>query len=239
MSEQVIVEVTLPAPVEEVWRALRDPAEVRRWFGWEHDGIAAEIREIFVEHAEADEERRTLAWETGDRFALTARGGQTVLRVTRPAPAGGASWDGVYDDITEGWIAFVQQLRFALARHRGQDRRTVFVGGHAATSGTATVDAVLGLPDGADAPGSAYKAALAGGEVVSGQVWHRAAHQAGVTVDQYGDGLVVVMEYDAATRPPHGGADVVVTTYGLDEAAHAAVAQRWEAWWRGQAAADQ
>ena len=34
MSEPVRIEVTVAAPVEEVWRALRDPAQLRRWHGW-------------------------------------------------------------------------------------------------------------------------------------------------------------------------------------------------------------
>lgn len=32
-----------------------------------------------------------------------------------------------YDDIGEGWITFVQQLRFALTRHRGEARATHYL----------------------------------------------------------------------------------------------------------------
>lgn len=235
MNDQVIVEVTLPAPIDTVWRALRDPAEVRRWFGWDYDGIDDEIRLIFDETVEVDEEARVLAWEQGDRFTLTERGDETVLRVTRAAPAEGASWDEVYDDITEGWIAFVQQLRFALARHPGEERRTVFVGGAVAHADTATVEAVTGLHDEALTPGSPYKATVAIGEVLTGEVWHRGAYQTGLTVDQYGDGLVIVMTQGAPPRPPHAGAGVIVTTYGLDDAAFAEVERQWTTWWRERA----
>lgn len=34
-SDPIIVEVTVAAPPDAVWRALRDPAEIRRWHGWE------------------------------------------------------------------------------------------------------------------------------------------------------------------------------------------------------------
>ena len=40
------------------------------------------------------------------------------MRVTRAAPAG--SWDGVYDEVNEGWLTFVQQLRFYLERNPGR-----------------------------------------------------------------------------------------------------------------------
>jgi hypothetical protein len=40
-------------------------------------------------------------------------------------------WDGVYDEVNEGWLTFFQQLRFYLERHPGQERRTV----HVATGG--------------------------------------------------------------------------------------------------------
>jgi len=61
------------------------------------------------------------------RLALEDRDGQTVVRLLRAAPEGSDSWDGVYDDINEGWLTFVQQLRFMLERHPGEERETVHV----------------------------------------------------------------------------------------------------------------
>jgi hypothetical protein len=57
-------------------------------------------------------------------IALEDRGDTTVVRLTRAAPAGQDGWDGVYDEVNEGWLTFFQQLRFYLERHAGQDRRT-------------------------------------------------------------------------------------------------------------------
>ena len=125
MSDPIIVEVVIEAPVETVWRALRDRDEIRRWFGWEYDGFDEEIEFIFFQASKVDDEARVLDGGPSGVIALEDRGDRTVVRVTRAAPAG--SWDGVYDEINEGWLTFFQQLRFYLERHPGQDRRTLHV----------------------------------------------------------------------------------------------------------------
>ena len=125
MSDPVIVEIVIAAPVEAVWRALRDPAEIRNWFGWEYEGLEEEIRFIFLEASTADDDAHVLDGGSEGVIALEDRGDQTVVRVTRAAPAG--SWDGVYDEVNEGWLTFFQQLRFYLERHPGQERRTLHV----------------------------------------------------------------------------------------------------------------
>lgn len=226
-----LIEVTIAAPIEAVWHALRDPAEVRRWFGWEHEGLDDEIRLIFVDEPEVSEHDRSLRWSHGDQFTLLARGDATVVRVTRAAPADGSDWSGIYDDIDEGWVAFVQQLRFALERHPGQDRRTLFLSGDAVEPGP-PLSGRLGL-DQALAAGDGKPYAVTGGpgEALTGQAWFRSANVAGVTVDGYGDGLLVVVDRDEAKRPPHGGGTVTITTYGLDDAAFERLRQRWTTWW--------
>jgi hypothetical protein len=133
MSDPVILEVVVAAPADAVWRALREPAEIRRWFGWEYDdqgGLEEEIRQIFVEGATADDEARVL--DTGGGvIGLEDLGDRTVVRITRAAPAGRDGWDGIYDEVNEGWLTFVQQLRFYLERHPGKERSTI----HVPTSG--------------------------------------------------------------------------------------------------------
>jgi uncharacterized protein YndB with AHSA1/START domain len=230
-SERMFIEVTLPAPIDTVWRALRDPVEIRRWFGWQYDGLEDEINMIFRDEARPSEADHTIRWDNGDRMTLRPDGQQTLLRLTRAAPADGSSWDDIYDDINEGWTSFVQQLRFALARHQGDDRRTVWLGGSAVDVDAFPVEAALGLTDvAALSAGSAYDTTMATGEV-TGEVWFHAPHQFGVTVEQFGDGLLVVGNQPASVQPPHGGGWVIITTYGLDDAAFDAVNQRWTAWW--------
>jgi hypothetical protein len=121
MSDPVIVELEIAAPVDAVWRALRDAAEIKRWFGWEYDGLDEEIEFIFSKASTADDDAHVLDGGPGGTISLEARGDRTVVRVTRPA------LDGGYDEVNEGWLTFMQQLRFYLERHPGQERRTEHV----------------------------------------------------------------------------------------------------------------
>lgn len=73
-----------------------------------------------------------------------------------------------------------------------------------------------------------YAARVAPGDTLAGTVWFRAEHQLGLTVDAWGDGLLVV-----AGQAPPGDAMAVLTTHGLDEAARADLAERWTTWWPG------
>jgi hypothetical protein len=127
MSDPVIIEVVIAAPADAVWRALREPAEIKRWFGWDYDGADDEIDQIFVREATVDEAARTIDFGEGGRFALEDQGERTVVRVTRAAPAGRQGWDGIYDDINEGWLTFLQQLRFMLERHPQGERTALMV----------------------------------------------------------------------------------------------------------------
>ena len=48
LERREVVAVDVHAPVATVWEHLRDPRLVRRWFGWDHDALDAEIQEIFA-----------------------------------------------------------------------------------------------------------------------------------------------------------------------------------------------
>lgn len=233
--EQVLVDVTIAAPVETVWSAVRDPELIHTWFGWDAETLAEEIRFIFVEHAK-ERPGHVLefgSWEgTEHRFELTAaEGGQTRFRVIQSGDAPG-DWDDVYEDITQGWVTFVQQLRLALGRHAGERRRTIFLSG-AARPGAGEPSAALGLDRGIR-PGQVYSAMLTSGDHVSGQVWHGTRFQTGYTVEQWGDGLLVVTDKGVGEKRPHGGGSVILTTYGLSDAAFAELEERWTAWWAEQ-----
>jgi hypothetical protein len=163
-TDPVIVEVPVAAPADTVWHALRDRGELRRWFGWDHEGIGQEIDLIFHSDPVTESEQERWLDTGGGRFELEQRGEETLVRITRAAPEGG-TWEGVYDDINEGWLAFVQQLRFLLERRPSGERRS-FSTGH---------------PE--------PQAALA---AVGGDDWYRSEHQRGVTFDG-GAGLLIAL----------------------------------------------
>ena len=228
MEDHVLVEVTVPAPADAVWAALRDPQKIKDWFGWETDGLKDEIDFIFITHASADEERRIVSFVgVNDRYEVEATGDATSLvRVVRSAPAG--EWSDVFDGMIEGWISFTWQLAFAFARHPGQTRRTLFFSGPPREDQLAR--SLLGL-DAAPAAGEPWSMPLGPDAAASGQVWFTARHQIGVTVDAWGDGLLVVVDQPPSEKRPRGTTMLTLTTYGLDDAALADLQARWQAWW--------
>ena len=187
----MLIEVELPVPAEEAWRHLREPALIRRWFGWDYDGLDAEIDVIFVQEAQADEATHSISWETGDRFELDG----STLRVFHEPPGEG------YDDIGEGWISFVQQLRFALSRHPGEERATHYLT--------------------ADEP----KPVLGALESMGGEQWFRSEHQIGVVVAGLGDGLLIAVE------KPGTAAFATLSAYGDAARELPIHTARWDGWW--------
>ncbi|GAA3012237.1 SRPBCC domain-containing protein [Streptosporangium longisporum] len=227
-DEPFVVDVTIAAPVGEVWDALRDPALIRRWHGWHFDGLDEEIDVIYLKGAVESAEDHRLEIQGDDVFELTDLGDRTRLRLTRAPRGGNPEWDAYYDDITEGWITFVNQLAFALERHPGADRRTVFLSGDATTPllEAAGLAAVSGLP-----AGRPYEVTGPTGEPLRGQVRFRSANQVGLTVEGWGDGLLVAGQNPPSPAHPGGTVMMVLTAYGLDEAAFTGLESRWNAWW--------
>jgi hypothetical protein len=237
MPDRVLVELTIAAPADAVWEAMRDPAQINNWFGWDAPSLQEEIEYIFVTHAKRDEDRKVLFFEgVPDRFEVVDQGGRTLLRVVRTV-AETDSWDGVYEDMTEGWISFVQQLKLAM-EHDLAPRRTLYLEGAAKPGGQAPI-AALGLTDHAATPaGQPVRVTLPTGEVIDGQAWHRTPWQFGFTVPQWGDGrgdgMLIVTDKSKKDTSPDGRGMVVLTTYGLSEAAFADLEATWTAWWNAR-----
>lgn len=234
-QDRVIVEMTIAAPVETVWAAMRDPEQLRNWFGWDADTLQDEIQFIFFDHAEADEATRVISFGeyegVADRVELRATAGGTVLRVVRSGPVT-ADWNAFYEDTWEGWTTFFQQLRFLLERHPEAKRRTLFLSGKPPTPGALPVEALRLNALWSAAAGSKTTFELPVGETVSGTVWHHSEHQVGMSVDGWGDGLLVITDQPAPNGGPNGGGTALLTTFGLSDAEFAALEQRWTAWWR-------
>ena len=132
MTNNLSVVINSDAP--QVWTMLREPSKVAQWHGWEADDLAAEINEIYfntnvvegADHTTPDRRRRRhLHAETGAQRARE-------VSVTRAAMDHNSEWAAWDEDITQGWLTFLQQLRFALERHPHGKRRTCFfsVPGH-------------------------------------------------------------------------------------------------------------
>jgi len=234
MADRVLVEILVAAPIETAWKALRDPVELQRWFGWDYPDLAAEVEMMFLKNVIANEADRVLYAEgLPDRFTFEAAGAQTIVRVIRSAPVTDETWTGIYSEATEGWLAFLHQLKFALERHPGVDRRTVYLNGRATSAATPQPVDALGLAALSIVPaGERYGARTAAGESIEGTVLYRGAYQLGLTVDGYGDGLIILSARPRTAKSPHGGGNVIVTTYGLDDGAYAQVRERWTRWWR-------
>lgn len=123
------IEVTIAAPVDTVWAALRDKDTIRHWHGWEFDGLDAEIDLIYFTHFTEDAAARTLSVQEGDEIRLEPVDGGTKVTLTRAPRGVSADWDAYYDEITEGWTTFLNQLRFAVEVRPGEPRRTIFLQG--------------------------------------------------------------------------------------------------------------
>ena len=120
-EDRTLVDTVVAAPFAAVWRALREPHEIRRWHGWDYDGLDAEIDEIYVAGAEATREHVVVTFPgVRTRVEVTEHGERTGLCVRRGGGSAG-------DPIDEGWITFFHQLRFALERRPGEDRRTALL----------------------------------------------------------------------------------------------------------------
>jgi uncharacterized protein YndB with AHSA1/START domain len=230
-------EVLIKASPERVWRALRDPELIRRWHGWHYDkegGLDEEVRIIYQDGVTEDPDGLGFELSDHDRFSLHPTAEGTIVRVTRPPRSDTGEWAAYYEDINEGWQTFLEQLRFAVERHQLAERCTIVLDG-TLHSGASVVDA-LDLSDVAMLPpGSPYRAAIPTGEEICGQVWARRSRQLAITVDDYGDGLLVLAEQPRSAHRPDGGALVVLTAYGIDDASFETLRARWSRWWASAA----
>ena len=235
---RVVVDVTIAAPIERVWQALRDPALIAQWFGWDYDKLAEEIDGYFLGGAVEVEPGRRLDLG-GDVFELEVAGSGTRVRLVRAEPPASDTWDGVYDDVDEGWRTFVAQLAFWLEAQHGAARevarrRTVYLAGHREQADGPTLIAAAGLA--AIEPlavGDRYEAIAVTGETLAGTVRYRTGHQVGLSVDAWGPGLLVLAGRPPSPKSPHGGGFALLTTFGTSDDGLARLTQSWTAAWGG------
>jgi uncharacterized protein YndB with AHSA1/START domain len=208
--EALRIEVAVAAPVDVVWQALRDPGQIRRWHGWNYDGLDAEVELIFRTGAHETDRPYALEIETDDVFELEPTdAGTTLVRIIRSQPDPSSEWAAHFPDITEGWISFVHQLRFMLERHPAAERRTLFF---QTEHSPVPLDTLVSTSPAAGGP-----------------TWFTSANQRGLVVDSLGPGLAVV-----GVKPADdNGAMTILTTYGLDDQDFDRTRARWSDWWLG------
>ncbi len=235
-TPRVVVDVTIAAPIERVWQALRDPALLAQWFGWDYDKLAAEIEMIFLGADVKVEPGRRLDLG-GDVFELEAVGGATRVRLMRAEAPTSDVWDGVYDDVDEGWRTFVAQLAFWLEVQHGvgrdaSPRRTIYLAGHREQADGPSLAAAAGLAAIADlAVGERFATTAATGESLAGVVRFRTEHQVGFSVDAWGPGLLVLAGRPGSPKSPHGGGFALITAFGATDGL-ARFSDAWSAAWR-------
>ncbi|GAA1608774.1 hypothetical protein GCM10009804_75450 [Kribbella hippodromi] len=219
MTPKIVV--TVAAPVDTVWNALRDKEKIRHWHGWEYEGAEGglddEINQIYF--TDVVEDGTTLTLGNGDVFAVEPIEGGARITLTRAPLGADPDWDAYYDDVTEGWITFLHQLRFALERHPGEPRHTLFYSGTAPIAG-------LGIPK--QPTGAPYELELFG-QRLKGEVWYTSDHQTGLTVDAWGNGLLILSYILPGGQKPDGASMAILSAYGdtdRDEL-HA----RWQSGW--------
>jgi hypothetical protein len=120
------VEFAVAAGRDEVWDAVTQTAGLRQWFGWDYDGLAAEIQQIFVDQATLLAPER-MGWADGSYLEVTGDDDQAVVRAVREGPV--PDNPDQYDAIEEGWRAFLIQLGFLFERRPAGVRRTLYLTG--------------------------------------------------------------------------------------------------------------
>ncbi|MFI5936759.1 SRPBCC domain-containing protein [Actinoplanes sp. NPDC051494] len=119
------VEMSLPVGRDEVWDAVTQPAVLRQWFGWDYDGLDAEIQHIFVSEATFLAPER-MGWADGSYLEVTGDDSSTRVRAVRD---GSDADPERYDAVEEGWRTFLRQLRFLLVERPRGARRTIYLTG--------------------------------------------------------------------------------------------------------------
>jgi hypothetical protein len=122
------VDVTVDASRDEAWEAVTQPAVLHQWFGWDYDGLDAEISQIFVDEATLWAPER-MGWADGSTLEVTGDDDRAKVRVFRET--GGPAEPDRFDAIEEGWRAFLIQLRHLLGARPAGLRRTLYLTGEA------------------------------------------------------------------------------------------------------------
>lgn len=106
-----------------VWRHLREPELLGRWFGWHGPEFEDEIAGLSGGFSTVERDGHDVV--IGDhRMALRVAGSGTELRLSRIGHP-----DEHTIEIDEGWVTFLEQLRYVIAEQPEGLRHTFMVAG--------------------------------------------------------------------------------------------------------------
>ncbi|HEX2840063.1 SRPBCC domain-containing protein [Hyphomicrobium sp.] len=225
-EERVLVEVTISAPIDTVWQALREPHLVAQWFGWGGPNAEAEIDAIFIQSAASDRDRSTIHFiGTNDRFELHSTDGGTIVRVVR-SDIRDDDWSDIYEEMTEGWISFTHQLKHMMENYAGAVRQILHLSGDLKSPAKdgflgllASRLSHLGVIDDTAIPERSSSPSL-----------HWSTYQMGIRIQTPVDQLIVGVARPAASDAPAGGS-LSVSIYGTETAETEREFQLWRDWW--------
>lgn len=246
--------IVLNATPDEVWRALTDPEELARWFpssaevtagpggviklAWGSDFVGTCDIKVW----EPGRHLRTGWMEFGGTpsrnlvvdYIIESHGGQTILRVVHSGFGPGKEWDNEYDGTRRGWPQELSSLGIYFDRHRGRDRRHVWVRVPIsiteadAWSRLMGRDGLWGRSDiGELAPGRDFSTTLTTGEPVAGKVeLCRAPSDFAAVLDSH-DGAYFRISIDRC----HGGpeAQIWLSLWGPRRDEASSLVERWGA----------
>lgn len=242
--------MTINAPVDAVWKALTDAAELTNWFPPEAKVTPGAGGKIFMAwgdfwQGESDIE----IWEpphhlrtsfdagvarTAVDYHLERDGAATVLRLVHSGFGKGDDWDTAYDGVRRGWRAELYSLRNYLENHRGRKRAVIGANAPNPVSDEAAwsrLARALHLPTDI-APGDRLDITLDGDRIVGRVVLSEAPGQMCAIADISGafasKDAYFRVELERCTGTP--SAMVWLGAFDLDAPKAAAIQSRWAAW---------
>lgn len=177
------------APIDTVWDALRNKEKLLQWHGWDTPSLNDEIENIYftdVKEDSGDDKKRTLVVNGGDTFIVEAEDDATKLTLVRAGLSGDPEWDTYYDNITEGWVSFVEQLRFMLEHSPKGSRKATF-----SNLSLSRKDILEQLNLTSERVGTHFKGQFQDTDI-AGSVWFSTPEQLGLIVDEWGPGLLIL-----------------------------------------------
>ena len=250
LTDRVIdLTIDVDATLDEVWQALTTGEGIARWFaphaavtsgeggsvsvGWDPKEMWAQAITVWEplrrmqttsEMPSADGRIVRLAVD----YYLEAQGGRVRVRLVHSGFDDSGSWDDYIDGLDAGWTYFMFNLKHALERHRGVDRRqlsarfrTVASAGEEhpdyGAKGLRVQPPVSGLP-----PGDGCHLSLGGVEVDATVAVRHRARTVAFVVPAWNDALLFV-DREGMTETHHLG--VWLSLYGVPETTAAPLRQ--------------